>query len=444
MYTGTHAVVLGLGTSGESAARLLCSEGVHVTVFDERPDAERSSGLMELGVSVVAASAEQEIPADVDLCVISPGVPLEHEWANRARGRGLRPVPEFELGWSRFRGRVVAVTGSNGKSTSVKFMAEVLERAGFRAAPVGNYGVPVCRAVMERPELDWMVMELSSFQLEAALSFRAEIGILLNLSPNHLDRHGSFEAYSHAKSRLFAHVGDGDICMTPRAWRDRLRGVGGGRGVWRCFGSGAGDDYAWRAGGVFLGEEKVTDLSGSYFDNRITGANAAAVIGGLHAAGISVAEAGSVARAFASLPNRMEFVVESRGVRFVNDSKGTTLAAIAAALEMTGRPTRLIAGGLLKETDLAGVKEMLALHARGVYLVGKAAEKMATAWSSVVSCHRSGTLDRAMSDAWRDAQPGEVILLSPGCASFDQFRNYEERGEVFRRTARALAAECVG
>ncbi len=444
MYSSRHALVLGLGSSGESAARLLRSEGARVTVFDEKPDATRVRGLEEIGAVLVGDASAQVIPADIDLCVISPGVSLEHRWVAAARARGLAPVPEFELGWSRFRGRVAAVTGSNGKSTAVKWMAELLENAGFRAAPVGNYGVPVCRAVQERVDLDWMVMELSSFQLEAAQRFRADVNILLNLSPNHLDRHSSFDAYANAKSHLFAQVGERDVCLTPRAWQGRMRAASGGRGAWRCFGLEPGADYSWRAGAVFYGETELVDLRGSPFDNRITGVNAAAVVGGLHASGISLDGADRVARSFATLPNRMELVLESCGVRFINDSKGTTLAAVAAALEMAGRPTHLIAGGLLKESDLNGVKEMLALRAREVYLIGKAAEKMAKAWSDTVSCRVSETLERAMREAWQNARPGDAILLSPGCASFDQFRNYEERGEHFRRMARALAGESVG
>lgn len=443
MYTGTHALVLGLGASGESAARLLRAEGLRVTVFDERPPTGRVAALTSLGVTVIAASADAAIPDDVDRCVLSPGVSFAHSWVNRVRERGIEVVPEFELGWSRLKTRAVAVTGTNGKSTAVKFAAELLQAAGVRVAIAGNYGVPVCQIALEGQSLDWVVLELSSFQLEAARAFRAEVGILLNLAPNHLDRHGAMENYIAAKARLFARVGEGDVCLAPRSWISRMRDTAGGRGVWNAFGSALDDECRWCDGCVFHQDREVLDLRGTYFDNPILGVNAAAIAGGLNAAGIPLANGGKVAREFKPLPHRMELVAEVDGVRYVNDSKATTLAAVGAALKMAAGPARLIAGGLLKETDLNGVKEMLALHARGVYLIGKAAKEMSACWSAVVPCRISGTLERAMEDASKSALPGEVILLSPGCASFDQFRNFEERGEMFRRTAVAMAGERV-
>lgn len=443
MYTGSHALVLGLGTSGESAARLLRSEGLRVTVFDERPAASRVSALSSPGAKVVAASPEEALPDAVDLCVLSPGVALSHPWVSRVRERGIQIVAEFELGWSRLQTRVFAVTGTNGKSTAVKFASDLLRAAGYRVAIAGNYGVPVCQVALERPPLDWLALELSSFQLEAARAFRAEVGVLLNLAPNHLDRHGTMASYIAAKSRLFARVRDEDVCLAPRDWFAPMRAAADRHGDWSVFGVEVDDDYRWHDGSVWHRGEVLLNLRGTYFDNPVLGVNAAAIAGGLHAAGVSLANAADAARKFEALPHRMELVAEADGVRYINDSKATTLTAVCAALKMAGGPVRLIAGGLLKETDLNGVKEMLALRARGVYLIGKAAKEMSACWSAVVPCRMSGTLEQAMKDASSDAEPGDVILLSPGCASFDQFKNFEERGEIFRRTAVALAGERV-
>lgn len=434
-------LVLGLGASGEDAARLLRSEGVCVTVFDETPSGERVKALAALGVTVVAAAKDHPIPSDVDLCVISPGIPLDHAWPTAVRERGIRIVPEFELGWSRLSGRVAAITGSNGKSTMAKWMAESLQAAGFSATVCGNYGPPVCRVAMEQGALDWTVIEVSSFQLEAAHQFRAEIGILLNVSPNHLDRHGSTEAYARAKLRLFSQALESDVCLAPTEWVSRAQAEYPAHGRWFTFGLKAGDAYYWREGRIGHQREPILDLRGTYFDNPVIGCNAAAVAGGLHAAGIPLEGAARAARAFTPLPHRMELVAEAKGIRFINDSKATTLAAVSAGLDMAGGPVRLIAGGLLKENDLSGVKEMLALRASGVYLIGKAAHQMAESWSKVVTCTISGTLEKAVEDACRDAREGDVILLSPGCASFDQFKNFEERGECFRRAANARAGE---
>ncbi|HMP76061.1 MAG TPA: UDP-N-acetylmuramoyl-L-alanine--D-glutamate ligase [Kiritimatiellia bacterium] len=441
MHTGTHALVLGLGESGAHAAKLLLREGLRVTIFEQQVHPMTAEAWVGLGGQTVAAAPDAAIPADVDLCVVSPGIPVEHPWLASARARGLHPVPEFELGWSRFRGRVAAITGTNGKSTMVKWMAESLLASGFRAAPAGNYGPSVSRVVCEQPDLDWLVIEASSFQLETARHFRADLSVLLNIAPNHLDRHPSMEAYVDAKARLFAQVRGRDVCMAPAAWRTRMQAASGGRGAWYSFGCAATDDYRWGNSCVLHRADTVLDARGTFLDNAILGPHAAAVAGALHAAGLPLDGAGAAARAFKSLPHRMEPVAEAGGIRFVNDSKATTLTAMRAALEMAGGPVRLIAGGLLKETDLNCVKEMLALHARGVYLVGKAAEKMASQWADTVPCEVCGELEKAVGAAWRAARPGEVILLSPGCASFDQFANFERRGDEFRRIAKALAGE---
>lgn len=442
MHAGRHAVVMGLGASGAAAARLLLREGTRVTLFDDAPGTASVEAWAREGVEVRSA-ARDELPSDADLCIVSPGVAVEHPWLARARAQGLLPVPEMELGWSRFRGRVAVITGSNGKSTAVKWMTESLQAAGRRAAACGNYGPPVCRVVLEQPDLEWLVIEASSFQLETTQQFRGDVNMLLNLSPNHLDRHPTMDAYVAAKARIFAQVTARDVCLAPASWITRMQAAAGGRGRWLLFGTEPGADYRWGDGRVWHGAAEALDLRGTYFDNAVLGPNAAAVAGGLHAAGLDVEAAARAARVFRPLPHRMEPVAEARGVRFVNDSKATTLAALRAALEMAGGPVRLIAGGLLKETDLSPVKEMLALRAAGVYLIGKAAEKMSAAWSPSARCRVCGTLEQAVRDAWREARPGEVILLSPGCASFDQFKNYEERGHQFRALAETLAGEKI-
>jgi UDP-N-acetylmuramoylalanine--D-glutamate ligase len=441
MYTAKHALILGAGESGFNAAKLLRREGARVTIFDRACPPGRAEVLRTLGAYVRAATPDDRIPDDCDLVVTSPGIPPEHPWIKEAQARGLRPIPELELGWSRFRGRVAAITGTNGKSTMVKWMAESLRAAGFRAAPAGNYGPSVCRVLCDRPDLEWLVIEASSFQLEAAQRFRADIAILLNIAPNHLDRHGTMEAYIAAKARLFAQARERDVCLAPAEWRARMQETAGGRGIWHTFGPAETDDYRWQGGRVWHRGNALIDLTGSYFDNDVLGPHAAAVAGAFHAAGVSLEAAAAAARSFEPLPHRMERVAEVNGVVFINDSKATTLAALRAALAMAGRPTRLIAGGRLKEIDLSQVKEMLALHASGIYLIGEASKQMASAWSDAAPCVVCGTLEDAMKAAWRDAQPGEAILLSPGCASFDQFESFMERGERFRRIACAIAKE---
>ena len=442
--TYQHAVVLGLGASGVAAARLLRAEGAAVTVLERAasPAVEASRRELEsLGIQVVVG--EGGLPSmPFDVCVVSPGVPLNSPWMMEAQARGIPWLAELELGWSR-RGpatKVVAVTGSNGKSNAVKWITEALAEMGHAVALGGNYGPPVCRVVHEHRHLDWLVLEVSSFQLETTRAFRAELGILLNLVPNHLDRHGDLETYRAAKARLFAHLQPGDVALVHEDCIGWLPSLPGGA-AWRTFGRTAACDFRYQAGRVGSGTRTLADLTGTYFGNDVLGVNAAGVLGTLDAGGLSVDAAARVARVFRPLPHRMETVAEARGVRFINDSKSTTLAALSAAVRMCGGRVHLIAGGLLKEKDLSPVKEVLAQHAAGVYLIGKASESMASAWSSATRCVKCDTLPAAAEAAWREAQPGETILLSPGCASFDQFRNFEERGERFRQAARTLAGE---
>jgi len=437
-----HALILGLGASGESAARLLLSEGSKVVVADGADNdllRARAAGLTKLGADVALAATE--VPGgNFDVCVLSPGIAADSAWVKEVRARGIPVLPELELGRSRFRGKVVAVTGTNGKSTAVKWIAESLTAAGYDAVPAGNYGLPATQAVMDRPGAPWLVLEVSSFQLETAQSFRADVGLLLNMLPNHLDRHADMGAYASAKARLFSSAKKGEVCVVHAPLLNEMRTRSGGKGRWISFGVTEGD-YRFEGGWVRKGADIVADLRGTYFDNDVLGCNAAGILAALCACGIGREAAERAARAFKPLPHRMQEVATIRGITLINDSKATTLAAVAAALRMCKGPVRLIAGGLLKENDLSFIKEILAQKAAGIYLMGRASEKMASAWSPVVPCFQKGTLKDALASAWRDARAGDVILLSPGCASFDQFRNFEDRGEQFSEWVRHLDGE---
>lgn len=434
----SNALVLGLGVSGVSAALMLAREGARVIALDES-DSEKlraaSAPLVAAGITVMLG--EKNLPAgNFDLTVISPGIAIEHRWMAELQQRGISVLPEFELGWSRLRSRVIAVTGTNGKSTAVKWLAESLREAGHTAEPCGNYGKPVCDVAMMQPQPDWAVIEVSSFQLETLKNFRCDAGVLLNLMPNHLDRHPNFHSYAAAKARLFSNFTAKDFCIVPAGELERMQKFSGGAGQWRMFG--AGGEFEFRDGAIFRGGNEVEDLRGTYFDNEVLGMNAAAVIATLNALGIREGAASRAARSFVPLPHRMEFIGEKDGVRFINDSKATTLSAVGAALKMCRGRVRLIAGGILKERPEEGVKELLAARTAGVYLIGAASEELFKAWSDASPCLRCETLEQAVACALRDARSGDVILLSPGCSSFDQFTGYAQRGEVFRKTAKSL------
>ncbi len=438
------ALVLGLGESGEAAAELLGAEGTAVTVLDRAGETalgDRARRLQSRGIRVLPGV--ETVPEEpFEVCIVSPGVPVTAPWIREVQRRGIPFVSELELGWSRRgKSRVVAVTGSNGKSTVVKWMAEILQMAGQRAQPAGNYGEAVSRAVLQEKDLDWLVLEVSSFQLETVRDFRADVGILLNVNPNHLDRHGDLSTYMALKARMFARTGAGDACVVHEPVIEKVRGLSGGKGKWISFGASATAYYQYAAGRVLAGGEPHADFRNTYFDNEILGVAAAAVVAGIRSCGYEATYAEKAARSFKPLPHRMEVTGRINGITFINDSKATNLSAMAAALRMLPGNVRLIAGGLVKEKDFSFVKEVLAKKAIGVYLIGQASEFMASAWSDVVPCFRCGTLEAAIRKARSDAKKGDTILLSPACASFDQFRNFEERGQRFARLMQDQAEE---
>ena len=434
------ALVLGLGESGEAAARLLAHLGSRVTIVDQaggEPLAARRRALEPAGIRVVlGATAAPAAP--FDLCVVSPGIPESSAWVRDVERRGIPVWSELELAWRHCAARVLAVTGSNGKSTLVALCRDALEQAGATALLAGNCGPPFSAVVREGVCPAWVVLEVSTFQLERVHEFRPDVGVLLNVFPNHLDRHGNLAVYTALKARLFARmppaapavIGE-DVPPEVRNSRPSAR--------WRTFGSGAGVDYRYEPGRVRCAASgREVPLAGTIFDNPVLGQTAAAAVAALEGCGLDPAHVAAAARGFRRLPHRMEDAGMVGGVRFVDDSKGTNLAALAAALRVIDGPIRLIAGGLLKEMDLGAPKKMLFKKAAGVYIIGACSEAMFAAWKGVVPCVICQDLKQAVLRAWKEASPGETILLSPGCASFDQFRGFEDRGDQFCSIVRSL------
>ena len=389
-----NAIVLGNGRSGKCAAELLRREGASVTVLD--------------GDDAWPAGAA------CDLCVASPGIALDHPWQRAARAAGVPVVSELQLGAERWRakgGRMLAVTGSKGKSSVVKLVAEALSLADVPATPCGNYGLPLCQVVLDSPDprRAWAVVEVSSFQMETtelpAGAFAA--AAILNLQEDHLDRHGSAEVYHGLKRRLLA-MADVRIDASRGGWAD--------------------------ADGAAL-------LAGSYFDNPVLRSNGLCAVALLRAAGLDDAAIAAGFAAFSPLPHRMQLVLERDGVRWVDDSKATSLAALAAGVGMCAGPVRLIAGGLPKGDDPKSVIPHLRSGVKKVYLIGRCAEEFSHAWRAAVPCELCGTLDRAVEAARHDAKSGETVLLSPGTASFDQFKSYGARGDMFAALARGGAED---
>jgi len=265
------------------------------------------------------------------------------------------------------------------------------------------------------------------------VDFRADLALVLNVFPNHLDRHGSMEAYRRTKARIFGSSSvAGDASLIPFESLDRFRQAVEGERNWVTFGTSPEADFYFQEGKVLHDKKPVMDLSGTVFDSPIIGSCTGAAIAAFCAtSGVSSVAAETAARAFQPLPHRVQRLGEINGVAFVNDSKATNLAAMAAALETCGKGIHLIAGGLPKESDYTFVKEILAERVRSIYLIGQASRAMYLAWNGVCPCVECGTLEKAFSTAGNAAGAGEIVLLSPGCASFDQFRSFEERGDRF-------------
>jgi UDP-N-acetylmuramoylalanine--D-glutamate ligase len=448
-YDRRCALVLGAGVSGVCAAQLLRARGGTVVVLDEAPAARLAAVAAELAATGVALRADggplPETP--FDLCVTSPGIAMNHPWLDACRARQIPVIAETELGFAYWPGRILAVTGSKGKSSLVKLCADTLTLAGVPAAPAGNYGTPLSRLAMQAldaartaaPAPAWAVVEVSSFQIEHLQAFRPDVAILLNVQADHLDRHATVEEYRVLKLRLFARQQAGDVALIPEGLA--ADGAVPPAALRLTFGAGASCEWRYEphriVGPAGAGAAARTiNLTGSWFDNPVLGLAAAAGTGALAACGLTDEAIARGLAAFEPLAHRMQLVGERGGVRFVDDSKATSLAAVAAALQMTAGPVRLIAGGRLKEHDLDGLKELLTSRVRKVYLIGECARRMFSAWSGALPCTECGTLDVAVADAAREAMPGETVLLSPGCASFDQFGNYRERGERFTRLVR--------
>ncbi len=433
-----RALVLGAGISGRGAARLLTAQGAAVTLADRLTP--QALGLQDATLQQMVAQPwlgrDDWPPGEFDVAVVSPGIRVDSVWVEQARDRVPEVVSELEWGARHLQGKIMAVTGSNGKSTAVKWLAAALQAAGYRAVIAGNYGRSVCEAALHEPAADWWVLEVSSFQLETVHTFRPDAACLTNLFPNHLDRHPSFEVYAALKARLFGVMDHSAPALVPLEWLATMQ-LGGGAPAWQTFGTEPACNFRYKDQRVYYGADGCVDLREAA--PALASPVAAGAVGLLCGVGVGPDAIGEAARCFEPLPHRLQPVGMIYGVQYINDSKATNLAALRYALERMDHPVHLIAGGLAKEEGLEKVKEVLEDRVKCVYCIGDVAKQMYSVWSPFVPCRLSGTLVMALEQASADAQRGEVVLCSPGCASFDQFRSYVERGERFTEWVRARA-----
>ena len=451
-----RVLVVGLGRTGLATALFCAAHGARVTATERRSATQLGEALgplraagcaLELGGHSAATFLEQ------DLIVPSPGVPATHPGLAAARAAHIPIWSEIELAWRFLRGRLIAITGSNGKTTVTSLVGHILSAAGTPPIVAGNIGTPLIARVAESTAAGITVAEVSSFQLEAIDKFRPDIAVLLNLTPDHLDRHASFAAYSRAKARIFENQLEGDAALLnaddtaasqyaperPRVyWFSRLKRVSAGA----CL---HGDHIIFRRDGesTLLLERADIALRGQHNLENVLAAACAAFLAGAEPASIAAG-----VRTFPGVEHRLEFVAEIAGVSFFNDSKATNVDATLKAIDAFPGRLLVIMGGQDKGSDYAPLAEPLRRRAREVLLIGAAAEKISAQLRLAAApgeppafpVEHAGTLHRAVALAFAHARPGDTVLLAPACASFDQFENYEHRGRLFKEYVHALGA----
>jgi UDP-N-acetylmuramoylalanine--D-glutamate ligase len=440
------AVVIGLARSGIACARVLATEGWDVLVVDARDTADLRAAAAALppGVRVQLGGYEPDAVRGAELVCPSPGVPWDSSVLQRARELGIPVRSEIDLVFERCRGRIVGITGTNGKTTTTSLSAAVIGHDGRRVHLGGNIGTPMLDRLHEVESSDWVVLELSSFQLETVAEPRCEIGAVLNVSPDHLDRHGSFEAYLATKRSVAVHASGTAVL----GWDDPLtRAMASSTGAAvRFFGTALdGEDGATVldgdvvvvAGGVTEPVLPIADIP-LFGAHNILNVLAAAAIG--HAAGVAATDIAGAVREFRAVPHRLEAVGDVDGVLYVNDSKATNVDAAVRALQSFGeRSVIWIGGGQRKGVDAADLADAVARHARLAILNGATAAELDAALQQrgVVERVTVDSLAAAVHVAVAASRPGDVVLLAPGYSSFDQFSNFEQRGEAFATAVRA-------
>ena len=449
--SGAKVAIIGLGASGQAAARLALTKGGDVYVSDLRADAQAAAGgteLRSLGADVEWGGHDVERLARADLVVVSPGIPPHAPVLRELRARGVRWVSEPELAVRFFKGPLIAITGTNGKTTTTLLVSHLLEAAGLRAAVGGNVGggfAPPASELALRPDApDWYVLEMSSFQLGSIERFRPDIGVVTNLSPDHLDWYGNVEAYYADKARLFENADATSrwVLNAGDAGVQALAGVAPGGRYGFDHDPASGVDAFVRDDRLVLaldGEEELLALDAFPLLGRHNRLNALAAALVARLAGAATAGIAAGLRTARPLPHRLEPVAEARGVLWVNDSKATNVAAAKSALESLSRPVVLLVGGKDKGEDFRPLRQALG-GVRAVIAFGAAGARLAAELEGAAPLHLLGTdFDAVLRHAAAVAQEGDIVLLAPACSSFDMFADYEDRGRRFAALAREVA-----
>lgn len=430
---GAKVVVVGMARSGIAAVRFLIDQGASVRAVDEKPMAE---------VAGIRVEPQDEAAfQDADLVVISPGVPADLDLLKPVRARGIPVIGDLELAAPFLTGNTIGITGSNGKTTTTALTGHILQHAGIPCQVGGNIGTPPIAMVESSHSDQWNVLELSSFQLETIDTFRATIGVCLNVTPDHLDRHHTFESYAAAKGRLFETQRAGDFAVlnaddaTCVAYSKRTRG----RTFWFSL-ERPTTPGAWLENGVVrYGGEIILEAHDIPLRGRHNVENTMAAAIAAHLAGVPLKKIAEAVHTFPGVEHRLELVGEIDGVTYYNDSKATNVDATLKAIDAFPGGLWIILGGKDKDSDYTVLRAPLHEKAKAALLIGAAAKKIEAQIANAAPVMQCGTLAAAIEEAHREAEAGDTVLLAPACASFDQFDNFEHRGRVFKELVHALS-----
>jgi UDP-N-acetylmuramoylalanine--D-glutamate ligase len=452
---GKRVLVVGLGKSGVASAQFLAMRGARVTVSDTRTQTELKTqipALLERGIAVETGGHGERTFRDQDLIVVSPGVPSDLPQLLRARSQGIPVIGEIELAARFLKGKIVAITGSNGKTTTTTLCGDLIASSSQRTLVGGNIGTPVILLVDDSTDDTVNVIEVSSFQLETIETFHPNVAVILNITPDHLDRHGSMEKYTSAKARIFENQSASDYSVlnlddpgsaalesrtkASLCWFSRKQQLTGGQlGAFVRDGG-----IYWRASG---GDEKVMPVSEISLKGAHNLENVLAAVAVGRLCGCDVASIRNAVRHFKAVEHRLQHVGTVSGVDYYNDSKATNVDATIKAIESFPGNIHLILGGKDKDSDYTLMNQLLHERVIRVYTIGAAAEKIRSHVQSAVEVLPCRTLDNAVERAHDLAKAGDVVLLAPACSSFDQFENYEHRGRAFRSMVERLATPAV-
>jgi UDP-N-acetylmuramoylalanine--D-glutamate ligase len=437
-YSGKKVAVLGAGLSGAAAALLLRSEGAEVTVLDSADESKLLKSTLDnlraRGAAVRCGPAAESDSSPYDFAVLSPGIDPASPLAANFASRKIEMIGELELGWRSIDVPVIAVTGTNGKTTTTELLAQMLNACGQRTIASGNIGKPLCEVALEHRDLDVLTVEVSSFQLETITTFRPSVSVWLNFAPDHLDRYRSVAEYRAAKLRIFENQTAEDVAVINGG--ESLPKIAARRVTFSAYTHRA--DFRLEEGFIVYETRPVLRMA----DTKLRGAhnieNIMATLAVGLARGLTFEQMVPPLQTYVPRPHRCEFVREVGGVAYVNDSKATNLDAVEKALLSQNRKVILIAGGKDKGFTFETLRPLVAEKSRAVILIGEMATRICRDWQDAVRCEIASSLADAVDRAHAVAKPGEVVLFSPGTSSFDMFKSYADRGDQFRALVQAL------